>query len=367
MKKILVCFGTRPEIIKLAPVISELIKNNRLRVYTCSTAQHVEMLKPFMKNLAIIPDHDLGIMSANQSLCEMSEKIFARFPAVLDKVKPDLIVVQGDTTSACVIAQVAFLKHIPVAHVEAGLRTHDKALPFPEEMNRRIITQVADFHFAPTKIAYDNLINEGVKKNSIYLTGNTIVDALISLRAEVDKITPSFEVKLKRKFILVTIHRRETIGRPLTIICQTIYRIAKRYPDLQIVFPVHLNPQVQKVVKAELSKADNILLLPPVEYLELLYLLSRCVFVMTDSGGIQEEAPSFGKPVLVLRTVTERGEGVDLGLAKLVGHNPKAIVREVDGLLTNSDYYQSMVAITNPYGDGKAGYRISEIIGKTLI
>ncbi|TAL62167.1 MAG: UDP-N-acetylglucosamine 2-epimerase (non-hydrolyzing) [Legionella sp.] len=364
MKKVMVCFGTRPEIIKLAPVIKELNQNKKIKVVSCSTAQHVEMLEPLLKMFAIIPDYNLGVMTAGQSLSEISEKIFARLPNVLEKEKPDLVVVQGDTTSACCVAQVAFQAQMKVAHVEAGLRTHAKYFPYPEEINRKIIGQVADIHFAPTELARKNLLFEGINQEAIFVTGNTIVDALIELRPKLKSLNSVFLNKLKDRFILVTVHRRENHGIPLENICRTIRQIITKHKTTQIVFPVHLNPQVQVTVEKILNNIDNILLLPPLPYGEMLFLLERCQFVLTDSGGLQEEAPSFGKPVLVLRTVTERPEGVEMGIAKLVGDNPAVIEREASKLLKDDIYYHSMVSKINPYGDGKAAKRIAKIISK---
>ncbi len=366
MKKVLICFGTRPEVIKLAPVIKELRKITSLQAYLCSVSQHRQMLQQMLGLFGFTPDFDLEIMTANQTLDEIAARIFTRFPQVIDKVKPDLIMVQGDTATASLIAQSAYYHQIPVAHVEAGLRTYDKYAPFPEEVNRRLIGQIADLNFAPTKLAAENLLHERVSQSSIFVVGNTIVDALEDTSSFLKSYTPKFVSQLSDKYILVTAHRRENIGNPLQNICDAIVQITEANKYIQIVLPVHQNPLVRKVVQKKLSDKKNILLLPPVSYLDMVYLLSRSLLVLTDSGGLQEEAPSFGKPVLVMREVTERPEGIKQGYALLVGTDQNRIVNAVNKLLNDPASYKRRLSKTNPYGDGQAAGRISKIIKKFL-
>ena|SRR3989344_5635638 len=366
MKTILICFGTRPEAIKLAPVIAKLKDLHSVVLHICVTGQHRTMLDQVLDLFSIQPDSDLGVMTRNQSLSHLSSNIFAKFPHVLDTVAPDLVIVQGDTTTASMIAQCAYYYQIPLAHIEAGLRTHTKYAPFPEEINRTVISHIADFHFAPTSGAKRNLVNEGIASRNIYVPGNTIVDVLDMLKPVVEHHTPDFQNRLGSQFVLVTAHRRESFGTPLEHICTAIQSITQRNNNIQVVYLVHLNPNVQRVVKERLSGNKRILLLPPVSYIDLLYLLKHSYFVLTDSGGIQEEAPSFGKPVLVMRQVTERPEGIRSGIAKLVGTDAKAIEAESIKLLMNKNAYQKMVATKNPYGDGKAAERIANIISRLL-
>lgn len=362
MKTILICFGTRPEAIKLAPVIVKLKEFHSVRIHICVTGQHRRMLDQMLEIFHIRSDSDLDVMTEDQSLDSLSSKIFASFPRILQSVTPDVVLVQGDTTTASIIAQSAYNHKVSVAHVEAGLRSHNKYVPFPEEINRTIISRIADIHFAPTIGAKQNLLQECISAKDIFVTGNTIVDALDMLRPIVDKHSPEFQSRLGKRFLLVTAHRRESFGVPLVHICEALIQITEKDKDVQIVYPVHLNPNVANVVQKRLSVHKNILLLPPVSYIDLLFLLKHCHFVLTDSGGIQEEAPSFGKPVLVLRDVTERPEGIQAGIAKLVGTNGKTIETESLKLLTDKKAYQKMVAKANPYGDGNAALRIVKVL-----
>lgn len=366
MNVVLICFGTRPEAIKLAPVILKLKELPSVRIHICVTGQHRRMLDQMLDIFHIHPDSDLDVMTRDQSLDHLSSTIFAKFPHILRSVDPDLVIIQGDTTTASVIAQSAYFHHVPVAHIEAGLRTYEKYVPFPEEINRTIISHIADAHFAPTIGAKQNLLKEGIGAKDIFVTGNTIVDALDILRPVVDHYTPEFQNRLGSQFLLVTAHRRESFGEPLEHICEALIHITEKISNIQIVYPVHLNPNVQRVVQKRLSDHKRILLLPPVSYMDLLYLLKHCHFVLTDSGGIQEEAPSYGKPVLVMRDVTERPEGIQVGIAKLVGTDVKTITTESLKLFTEKKAYQQMVATKNPYGDGNAAEKIVKVLERWL-
>jgi UDP-N-acetylglucosamine 2-epimerase (non-hydrolysing) len=314
----------------------------------------------------IRPDFDLNLMQKNQTLGDLTRRLFPKMEKVLQQKRPDVVVVQGDTTTAFAVALKAFYERVPVAHVEAGLRSHNKYQPFPEEMNRCLISRLADFHFVPTEEARQNLLCEGIEASKIQVTGNTIVDALrlvrVCLRDRRHSLVSRFSDQ--NKIILVTAHRRESFGKPLESICCSLKRIAANFPDVRIVFPVHLNPRVQRAVHSSLGKISNILLVPPLPYIEFLALLQKSYLVLTDSGGVQEEAPSFGKPVLVLREVTERREALGKGLAKLVGTSEKKIYREASRLLRNPAAYRKMVGVRNPFGDGRASERILARIAK---
>jgi UDP-N-acetylglucosamine 2-epimerase (non-hydrolysing) len=360
--KILSVFGTRPEAIKMAPVLAELNKYPEITSVVCVTAQHREMLDQVLELFEIQPDYDLSIMQPNQSLSEITARALTKLDEVLTKEKPDWVLVQGDTTTAMVGALAAFYHQIKVGHVEAGLRSFDKYQPFPEEINRKIATSISDLHFAPTEVSKQNLIREGVNEANILVTGNTVIDALLQVA---DKpydwdSSPLSEIPRDKKIILVTAHRRENHGEPLHNICAALRTLAEQFSDVQIVYPVHLNPNVQKIVRATLGNIPNVTLLEPLEYLPLVHLMKQSYFVITDSGGIQEEAPGLGKPVLVLREVTERPEGVTAGTVKLVGTDTEKILHEATNLLTNAAAYQTMSQAVNPYGDGRASVRIVE-------
>jgi len=367
MKKTLFIFGTRPEAIKMAPVIKEFQKcNNIFDVKICVTAQHREMLDQVLNLFEIKPDFDLNIMRPNQDLYDITSSVLLSLRSVFEKEKPDLIFVQGDTTTAFAASLAAFYQKIPVAHIEAGLRTYNIYCPFPEEINRQLIARIATYHFAPTNRARDNLIKEGIDKNKIYVTGNTVIDALLEV---VEKIKKK-DIKIKgynitdRKYILVTGHRRENFGKSFENICNALKEIALNNPNIDIVYPVHLNPNVQKPVFEILSNIPNVYLIEPLDYESFVYLMYNSYIILTDSGGIQEEAPSLGKPVLVMRDTTERPEAVEVGTVKLVGTNTENIVREVEKIMYNKSEYEKMSNATNPYGDGKASKRIFEIIVK---
>lgn len=357
--KILSIFGTRPEAIKLAPVLAELNKHAVSSVI-CVTAQHREMLDQVLALFALRPDYDLAIMQPNQSLAELTARTLTRLDEVLRIEKPDWVLVQGDTTTVMVAALAAFYHRIKVGHIEAGLRSFDKYQPYPEEINRKIATSVSDLHFAPTTLAKQNLLREGVPESNIIVTGNTVIDALLQVAQKPYdwNSSPLAHIPRNRRLLLVTAHRRENFGAPLQNICAALQAIAERFPDIQVVYPVHLNPNVQSVVYERLGNLTNVTLLPPLEYLPLVQLLKHSYLVVTDSGGIQEEAPGLGKPVLVLRQVTERPEGVAAGTVKLVGTDKNKIVREIELLLTNQVEYTRMARAVNPYGDGHASQRI---------
>lgn len=364
--RIVTIFGTRPEAIKLAPVIKELQKYpEHFEVVIIVTAQHRYMLDQVLKLFSITPDEDLNIMLHDQSLFQITILSLQGLENVLQHYKPDLVMVQGDTTTVFAASLASFYLKIPVAHVEAGLRTEDKYNPFPEEMNRRLTSIITDLHFAPTEIARQNLIDNGISEEKIFLTGNTITDALMDI---LDKVEDYAHPILKNiapevdKILLVEAHRRENLGEPMENICNALENLSKEFPKIGIIFSVHKNPNVEKTVRTKLSGKKRIYLVEPMEYPTLVNLQKRSYIILTDSGGIQEEAPSLGKPVLVLRKVTERPEGIKAGVAKLVGTDPQKIYYEASRLIKDRDYYQEMSKISNPYGDGKASQRIKEAI-----
>lgn len=372
-KKILFIFGTRPEAIKLAPLILEGKKRKNLEICVCSTGQHREMLSQVLDFFSINADFRLDVMKKNQTLSYITAEIAKRIEDVINPGNFDLIVVQGDTTTAFMGALTAFYHRIPVAHVEAGLRTFDKYAPFPEEANRSMISRLADLNFAPTTLAEQNLLKEGVDGKRIFVTGNTVVDALQAGR----KIVREKDWKLRleerfsfipkgKKMILVTGHRRESFGKPFENICGAIRMLAEERKDSCVVYPVHLNPNVRKPVRRILGDAENVFLTEPVTYPEMIYLMERSFVILTDSGGIQEEAPTFGKPVFVMRDVTERPEGIKAGVAKLVGSDKKRIFSAAAMAFDDKSYYSSFKTHKNPYGDGHASVRFFSVLKKEL-
>ena len=368
MKKVLFLFGTRPEAIKMAPVIHLFNKySDRIITKVCVTAQHREMLDQVLDFFEITPDYDLDLMQKGQSLTGLSARILSELSNVLESYQPDIVFVHGDTTTTMIGSIAAFYHKVKIAHVEAGLRTHNKWAPFPEEINRQIAGKVADYHFAPTQQAKENLILENIKEN-IIITGNTVIDALFWGLKKLKHYSDTEIVNLKNKFngeqkiILVTGHRRENFGQGFINICNALKKIALKNPDVQIVYPVHLNPNVQKPVIEILGDISNIHLLPPLSYPAFLWLMNLSYLIITDSGGIQEEAPSLGKPVLVMRDTTERPEAVNAGTVVLVGTDENKIVTQTEKLLTNNKYYNKMQKSHNPYGDGKASERIFDFI-----
>ncbi len=364
-------FGTRPEAIKLAPLIHALQRAPGFEVQVCSTAQHREMTDQVVRFFRLPVDYDLDLMRPNQSLYQLTSRLFAALEGVLQEANPDLILVQGDTTTAWAAAVAGFYARRSVAHVEAGLRSGDKFAPFPEEMNRRLIAHVADFHFAPTPRAERNLAAEGVRER-VWVVGNTVIDALFLALALLDqgegeRIAQRFAaVDFTQRVLLVTAHRRESFGAPLREICLALRDLVNTFEDVEIVFPVHPNPRVQEVVSATLEGVPRVHLFPPLTYPEFVWLMKRAYLVLTDSGGIQEEAPSLGKPVLVLREVTERVEGIEAGVARLVGTQRARIVAEAAALLEDPAAYQRMAQARNPYGDGTSCAKIKGIL-ETLL
>ncbi|MBN2073208.1 MAG: UDP-N-acetylglucosamine 2-epimerase (non-hydrolyzing) [Actinobacteria bacterium] len=371
---VLVCMGTRPEGIKLAPVITALKqRKNNFSFKVCSTGQHREMLDQVFDFFDIVPDFDLDLMEKNQSLGYLSSKILKEIGKIFDEAAPDIVLVQGDTTTAFLTALSAFYKKIKTGHVEAGLRTYDRMNPFPEEINRQLVSRVADFHFAPTKKAFDNLAGENVDRENIAVTGNTVVDAILwsikkieKYMVEIEKGEPFSLLDENKKIILVTMHRRESFGKDIENVCRALKEISGSYDKIQVVYPVHLNPNVRGPVYEMLGKVKNIILTRPLGYEPFLWLMSRSYFIITDSGGVQEEAPTLKKPVLVIRKKTERTESVDIGISRLVGTETKNIVANASGLLDNEENYMKMVSAGNPYGDGHAADKILDFILKKM-
>jgi len=361
--RVLSVFGTRPEAVKMAPVVHELKRTAGVESFVCVTAQHREMLDQVLSLFDIEPDFDLDLMQPDQSLAEMSARIFMELEPVLADLKPDWVLVQGDTTTVAISALMSYYRRIRVGHVEAGLRTGDKWQPFPEEINRRVAGVTADLHFAPTEWARKNLRREGVPDSSIAVTGNPVIDALqvVAKQPQPESVTRLLrQLKIGedgRRLVLVTAHRRENFGQPLEDICAALGDLAAR-GDVEIVYPVHLNPNVQGPVNRLLGKVEHIHLLPPLDYLPMVHLLKQSALVLTDSGGIQEEAPTFGIPVLVLRAVTERPEGVKAGVLKLVGTDCRRILRAANRLLDDVSAYDKIAKAVNPFGDGQAAGRI---------
>ena len=354
-------FGTRPEAIKMVPVILKLEGDPRFQVINIITAQHRQMLDQVLGFFQIRPDHDLSIMTHNQDLSQIVANSICRLDQLLRNLKPDVVLVQGDTSTTFVASLSAFYNRIRVGHVEAGLRTQDRYQPFPEEINRRLTTVVTDFHFAPTYLSKKNLVAEGVDPRKIMITGNTVVDAFqlaLQVQGRPRRFALPWNFKDK-KIILVTAHRRENFGAPMRSICSAIREIVRIHPDVAVLFPVHFNPKVREEVFPILDGIDRILLTDPLEYIDTALMIRRSTLVLTDSGGIQEEAPSLGRPVLVMRNTTERPEGVHAGTAKLVGTNSSTIIREVSKLLTDPHRYAGMANAINPYGDGRASGRIA--------
>ena len=381
MKKIIVVFGTRPEAIKLAPVIRELkAKGSEFEASVCVTAQHREMLDQVLRLFKITPDYDLDIMRYNQNLFDVTTKSLEGLRKVLELSQPDVVMVQGDTTTTLAASLAAYYSKIPIAHVEAGLRTYDKYQPFPEEKNRHLTTVLTDYHFAPTEWAKGNLLRENIPEEKIWVTGNTVIDALFfassrqksetSQRHWLNYFKEKWAISLNtnnRKVVMVTGHRRESFGEGFENICSALSEISEKRKDVIIVYPVHLNPNVQKPVKSILNGKSNIRLIEPLEYEPFVFLMNHSHIILTDSGGIQEEAPSLGKPVLVMRNMTERPEGVEAGTIKLVGTDKKKIVNETMKLLDDADAYKTMARAINPYGDGKSASRIVKIIKDYIV
>jgi UDP-N-acetylglucosamine 2-epimerase (non-hydrolysing) len=365
--KLMISFGTRPEAIKLAPVILRAKNDDRFDTLVVVTAQHRQMLDDILSAFGIKPDFDMNIMAPGQSLFHITSKIFAQMEDVLDWYDPDIVVVQGDTITTFASAVSAFYAGKKVAHIEAGLRTGDKWAPFPEEVNRKIASIVADYHFAATDEAKQNLIAEKIPENRIFVTGNPVIDSLMMMAERVkDSLCPYSELlgvlDKYEKMILITGHRRENFGKPFKQICDSLKELAEQNPETCFVYPVHLNPNVQESVKSTLSKIGNFYLLPPLPYPEFIWFMQKCYFIISDSGGIQEEASALKKPLLLTRKVTERPEVVKAGLVKLVGDDKDKIIEYSQKLLSEKSFYQSMTSGKNPYGDGKSSERILDIL-----
>lgn len=364
--KVMTVFGTRPEAIKMAPVVLELGKYpGVIEPVVAVTAQHRDMLDQVLKLFNIIPDYDLDIMAAGQTLFDITSKAMMGLDKVLQKEKPDIVLVHGDTTTTFAGALAAYYHQISVGHVEAGLRTHNKYSPFPEEMNRKLTGSIADMHFAPTETSEHNLLGESVDENSIYVTGNTVIDALHKTVNDGfvfdNEVLQNIDYRNKR-IILVTTHRRENLGEPMRNVYKALKQLTMDFDDVEIVFPVHKNPKVREVVKAELGGLDKVYLVDPLDYEPFANLMHRAYMILTDSGGVQEEAPALGKPVLVLRDTTERPEAVEAGTVKLIGTDEKVVYDEARKLLTDQKEYNSMAEACNPYGDGRASQRIVQAI-----
>ena len=379
LKKVLVVFGTRPEAIKMAPLVKVLKSDKYFDMRVCVTAQHREMLDQVLDIFHIKPDYDLNIMRSGQDLYDITSSVLLSMRDILDDFSPDIVLVHGDTTTSSTTALAAFYKKIQIGHVEAGLRTNNIFSPWPEEANRQITGVLANYHFAPTRSSKENLLKENKNANTIKVTGNTVIDALFWTLEEI-KHTPGLQKRIienfkksgvdfkkTKKIILVTGHRRENFGQGFINICKALKNLALQNSDVIIIYPVHLNPHVQQPVKEILSNIDNIKLIRPLEYESFVYLMEQSYFIITDSGGIQEEAPSLGKPVLIMRDTTERPEALQAGTVKLVGTDLEKIVTEAQKLLDDKNIYESMSKAENPYGDGKASQKIVEFLKKVLV
>lgn len=370
MKKVLSIFGTRPEAIKMAPVVKALNDHPEIESLVCVTAQHREMLDQVLALFEITPDYDLDIMKNGQSLTQASSRMLLALEPILQDCKPDLVLVHGDTSTTLCGAQAAFYQQIPIGHVESGLRTYDIYSPWPEEANRQLTSIITKLHFSPTKAAAQNLYDEHNNPDYIYVTGNTVIDALLDVKNKLDmdetlrnKLQQQFsQLDFNKRRVLITGHRRENFGDGFESICKAISELAKKYPDFEFVYPVHLNPNVMEPVNRLLGGLDNVKLIEPQDYLPFVFLMSTSHIILTDSGGIQEEAPSLGIPVLVMRRTTERQEAVEAGTVKLVGTHHATIVAEVSHLIENEAVYQQMSQSHNPYGDGQASQRITKTI-----
>ncbi|BAR48530.1 UDP-N-acetylglucosamine 2-epimerase [Tannerella forsythia 3313] len=378
MKRVMLVFGTRPEAIKMAPLVQEFRKHpDQYETLVCVTGQHREMLDQVLNIFGIVPNYDLNIMKPGQDLYDVTARILSGMRDILTRTQPDVLLVHGDTTTSMAVALAAFYQQIPVGHVEAGLRTHNIYSPWPEEMNRQITGRIATYHFSPTPLSRENLLREGIDKSRILVTGNTVIDALYAVVNKMKDDVPlqlSLEKELKaagydtgrlvteegRRLVLITGHRRENFGDGFLHICRAIKMLSEKYPDVDFVYPMHLNPNVRKPIKEIFGEncQSNLFFIEPLEYLSFVYLMEKSHIVLTDSGGIQEEAPGLGKPVLVMRDTTERPEALEAGTVKLVGTDYDKIVSEVSSLLDDAQYYEKMSQAVNPYGDGKACERI---------
>ena len=384
MKKILLIFGTRPEAIKMAPLVKLIqYEHKKYRTYVCVTGQHREMLDQVLEIFDIQPDYDINIMKSGQDLYDITSKVLLGVRDVLHEVHPDLVLVHGDTTTSTTAALASFYQQIPVGHVEAGLRTYNMKSPWPEEMNRQITGRISTYHFAPTKTSKENLIKENINEKNIIVTGNTVIDALFLILERIKNdftLIENIENQIKfrgyntsrlneRKLVLITGHRRENFGKGFLNICQALKTLSTDNPDVDFLYPMHLNPNVRKPINDIFNDQviQNMFFIEPLDYLHFVFLLDKCHFVLTDSGGVQEEAPSLGKPVLVMRDTTERPEALDAGTVELVGTSYNTIVEKATLLLNDSNYYSKMSMAMNPYGDGKASQRIVDFLDKNIL
>lgn len=364
MIKVMTIFGTRPEAIKMAPLVKELKKRKEIECIVCVTAQHREMLDQVLNTFEIVPDYDLNIMQKGQTLGDITVRALKGLEDVIKEVKPDIVLVHGDTTTTFAGALAAFYNQVDIGHVEAGLRTYDKYSPYPEEMNRQMVSSLSDMNFAPTKLSAENLIKEGKNQDSIFITGNTVIDAMSTTISD-DYKNEVFDWIGNSKMILLTAHRRENIGEPMKSIFRAIKRIVTEFDDVKVVYPIHKNPIVRDIAKEIFGECDKVKLIEPLEVVDFHNFINKSYIILTDSGGVQEEAPSLGKPVLVLRNTTERPEGIDAGTLKLTGTDENVIYEETKKLLTDKEIYEKMSKASNPYGDGHASERIvDEIIKK---
>ena len=361
MKKVMLVFGTRPEAIKMCPLVNELKKRPELQTIVCVTGQHRQMLDQVLEAFHVVPDYDLSIMKDKQTLFDVTVNILERIKVVLETEKPDVVLVHGDTSTTFVTALACFYMQIPVGHVEAGLRTYDIYSPYPEEFNRQAVSIIAKYNFAPTELSKVNLVREGKDENSIYITGNTAIDALQTTVRE-DYSHPELEWVSDSRLILITAHRRENQGQPMHNMFRAIRRVMEEHPDVKAIYPIHMNPVVRQAAAAELGDFDRIRIIEPLEVLDFHNFLARSYLILTDSGGIQEEAPSLGKPVLLMRDTTERPEGIKAGTLKLVGTSEDVIYSEFTKLLNDQSAYDAMSKASNPYGDGHACERIADIL-----
>ena len=366
MKTVMLVFGTRPEAIKMCPLVNELKTRRELKTVVCVTGQHRQMLDAVLHAFSVVPDYDLSIMKDKQTLFDITVNILERIRAVLEEVKPDVVLVHGDTSTTFVTALACFYMQIPVGHVEAGLRTYNIYSPYPEEFNRQAVSVIARYNFAPTELSRENLLREGRKPESIYVTGNTAIDALkTTVRA--DYTHPELEWAAGSRLIMITAHRRENLGEPMHRMFRAIRRIIEEHPDVRAIYPIHMNPVVRAAANAELGGCDRIRIIEPLDVLDFHNFLSRSYLILTDSGGIQEEAPSLGKPVLVMRDTTERPEGIAAGTLRLVGTEEETIYKNFKELLEDGEAYKKMAHASNPYGDGFASKRIADVLCRDCV
>lgn len=364
MKTVMLVFGTRPEAIKMCPLVNELKTREKIKTVVCVTGQHRQMLDMVLETFNVVPDYDLSIMKAGQTLVDITTNILNRIGSVLDEVKPDLVLVHGDTSTTFVTALACFYKQIAIGHVEAGLRTYNIYSPYPEEFNRQAVSIISKYNFSPTELAKNNLIKEGRKEESIYVTGNTAIDAL-KTTVKQHYTHPELEWASDSRLIMITAHRRENLGQPMHNMFRAIRRVMEEHADVKAIYPIHMNPVVREAAEKELAGCDRIHIIEPLEVLDFHNFLANSYMILTDSGGIQEEAPSLGKPVLVMRDTTERPEGIEAGTLKLVGTDEQNIYNHFKLLLDDKVVYDSMAKASNPYGDGFASKRIADIIEKT--